>query len=70
MCDNAEIPKLSSEISRFGGFLHILPLAAFGRPNSPQTASKIAILRPFGPYQVSNFLTLSQSLAVCVKVLN
>jgi hypothetical protein len=33
-CDNAEIPKLSSEIGRFGGFLHILPLAAFGRPNS------------------------------------
>jgi hypothetical protein len=54
-CDKAEIPKLSSEIGRFGGFLHILPLAVFGRPNSPQNASKIALLRPFGPYRVSNF---------------
>jgi hypothetical protein len=85
MCDKAKIPKLSSEIGRFGvgseqalalcrragvsgfemsyqmrkeaacsepsfgRFLHILPLAAFGCPNSPQNASKIAILRPFEP---------------------
>jgi hypothetical protein len=68
--ENAEIPKLSSEIGRFGEFLHILPLAAFGRPNSPQNASKIAILRLFGPYRVSDFLTWSRSPAVCVEVSN
>jgi hypothetical protein len=50
--------------------LHILPLTAFSHPNLSQNASKIAILRPFEPYQVSNFLTWSQSLAVCVKVSN
>jgi hypothetical protein len=69
-CDKAEIPKLSSEISRFSGFLHILPLTAFSHPNLPQNASKIAILRPFGPYQVSNFSTWSWSPVVCVEVSN